>query len=108
MTDKEQSRLRILEMILNQQKTLFGAFSPTLTKVDKVHAWDEITDEGVKLGLIPSSKQSSPSYMRDIFWQNVRKRTLKKIDDHRATGAAGGKDAKLDDIDKLVLQIIGK
>lgn len=107
MSDKAKSKIRVLEMIRNQRETLFGAFSPQLTKVDKNEAWDNIAEEAAKLGLIPTENKS-PTYIRDTFWQNVRKRTLKKIDDYRATGAAGGSDAKLDEIDHIVLDIIGE
>lgn len=105
MADKEKSRVRVLELIRSQRETLFGAFSPSLTKIDKSNAWESITDEAKQLGLITSNKTAV--YMRDVYWQNLRKRTLKKMDDYRKTGSAGGKDAKLDDIDHVVLDIIG-
>lgn len=105
MGDKDKSRVRVLELIRSQRETLFGAFSPSLTKVDKYNAWESITDEAKSLGLIAANKM--PNYMRDVYWQNLRKRTMKKIDDYRATGSSGGNDAKLDDIDHIVLDIIG-
>lgn len=104
--DRDKSKLRVLEMIRQNRDTLFGAFSADLTKIDKHEAWEQIADEAKNLGLIASNKDVH--YVRDTFWQNLRKRTMKKIDDHKVTGASGGADAKLDDIDEIVLDIIGK
>lgn len=106
MADKVQSKLRILELIRDNRRTLFGAFSADLTKIDKSEAWEEILDEATKLGLIAANKDIN--YIRDVYWQNLRKRTMKKIDDSKVTGAAGGKEAQLDDIDHLVMDIIGR
>lgn len=106
MADKVQSKLRILELIRDNRRTLFGAFSADLTKIDKSEAWEEILDEAKKLGLIAANKDIN--YIRDVHWQNLRKRTMKKIDDSKVTGAAGGKEAQSDDIDHLVMDIIGR
>lgn len=68
--------------------------------------WEKITNEAICLGLIPASKNSK--YIRDIYWQNIRRRTIRKIDDSRKIGAAGGKQLVLDDIDNMVIDIVGK
>lgn len=106
MDHKEKAKLRVLQLIREKKDTLFGAFSAKLTKLDKIDGWETILEEAKKLGLIPSNK--CVSYLRDIYWQNIRKRTMKKIDDSHVTGAAGGEKCVLDDIDKLVIDIIGK
>lgn len=105
MADKEKSRRRVLNLIREQKKLLFGAFSPTVTNIDEEEAWRKISSVAVERGLIKSDKDGK--YIRDVFWQNARKRTLKKVDDHKKTGAAGGEGAVLDDQDQMVLDIVG-
>lgn len=104
MADRRQSKVKVLQMIRDRKDILFGQFSPKVTKIDKTEAWDTITEEAKSLGVIPSNKDSS--YIKDTYWQNLRKRTMKKVEP--ATGEAGGKQAKFDEIDDLVLDIIGK
>ncbi|CAH1105689.1 unnamed protein product [Psylliodes chrysocephalus] len=41
-------------------------------------------------------------------WPNLRSRTMTKIDQSNKTGAQGGTESKLDDTDKLVIEIIRK
>lgn len=106
MAEKDKGKMRILNLIRDKKDTLFGAFSPKLTKIDKQDAWEEILEEGKRLGLIPSAKDIN--YIRDVFWQNLRKRTLKKMDESQVTGGAGGEKCIMDDMDHLVLDIIGE
>lgn len=106
MSDKLKSKLRVLELIREKKNVLFGSLSPIITNVDKDEAWREITGFAIDHGLIPSNKESK--YIRDIYWQNARKRTMKKIDESKKTGAKGGPNVKLDDLDQIVLDIIGK
>lgn len=106
MADKTKAKLRILQLIRDEREILFGAFSSKLTKIHKMDAWERILEEAKNLGLISTSKTAS--YIRDIFWQNLRKRTMKKIDDAQQTGGPGGEGCILDDIDQMVLDIIGK
>lgn len=95
-----------MELIREQRALLFGAFSSKVSKKQKNEAWEKITTTAKSKGLVPENKDAA--YIRDTYWQNLRKRTMRKVDNSRATGTAGGKEAILDDIDNLVIDIIGK
>ncbi|PSN42635.1 hypothetical protein C0J52_08686 [Blattella germanica] len=58
------------------------------------------------LGIVPLNKDMS--YTRYTFWQNIRKNTMKKIDNRKQTDSRGGKDFKINEINQLVLDIIGR
>lgn len=68
--------------------------------------WENITRTAISLGLLPTHRDAK--YVREVYWQNIRRRTVEKLDDSRATGASGGKEMILDDVDNLVIDIIGK
>lgn len=68
-------------------------------------SWEKITKKSIEMGILPSHKDAK--YVRDIYWQNLRKRTMKKIDQSRQTGSAGGKEVVLNEIDNMVMDIIG-
>lgn len=71
----------------------------------KNEAWDKITKKAISLGLVAANKDSK--YVREVYWQNLRKRTMSKVDESRATGSAGGKSVILDDADNMIIDIIG-
>lgn len=102
----DSAKIKLLEFIRAERTLLFGAFSSSITKKQKNDVWEKITIKAISLGLAAANR--SAAYIRDTYWQNLRKRTIKKIDNSRATGAAGGAEAVFDDIDKLVIDIIGK
>lgn len=68
------AKVTILKLILENKDTLFGQFSESLTKVDKERKWNEIADEAKALGVMGSGK--AWSYLRDIIWQNWRRRAV--------------------------------
>lgn len=47
----------------------------------------------------------SYSYLRDATWPNLRARTLKKVDKAKRTGSS---PQEFDEVDNLVLQILGE
>lgn len=100
--DKSLSRQKILELIRSKKTVLFGTISKQLTVTEKTLAWDAVAEEAKKLGVFPSEKDTK--YLRDVLWHNIRKRTLKKLND---SGDVGGKKAKLDAVDNLIIVIIG-
>lgn len=97
--------MQILELIRDHRTTIFGKFSTSLTSKQKNDVWDQITTKAISLGLLAANKDSK--YLRDTYWQNIRRRTVKKIDASRETGSAGGKDMIFDDVDNMVIDIIG-
>lgn len=104
MVSKE-NKLYILNEIEKHKHILFGSFSEKLCKKDKSEAWKNIFEIGKSFGLFG---QKEWVYLRDVFWPNIRKSTMGKIDNARKTGTGGGKDYKLNEIDNKVLDIIGK
>ncbi|XP_068082046.1 uncharacterized protein [Anabrus simplex] len=66
----------------------------------------ELRDYAVAIGLVTADKDYT--YVRDATWSNMRSRTVAKIDNACQTGSGGGSSKKLDDIDHLVLNIIGR
>ncbi|CAH1099706.1 unnamed protein product [Psylliodes chrysocephalus] len=94
-----------LRKILKLKNELFGQFSTTITKESRKTAWINVRDYAVSIGLIGSDKEFC--YVRDVTWPNLRSRTMTKIDQSNKTGAQGGPESKLDDTDKLVIEIIG-
>lgn len=101
MKDKQ-----LLELIREYRTTFFGEFSTKLTYKNKTNAWMKVTDRAKSLGLLHSSIDYK--YLRDVYGQNLRRRTMKKIDESHKTGAPGGTEMMLDDTDNLVIDIIGK
>ncbi|KAJ8909589.1 hypothetical protein NQ315_005906 [Exocentrus adspersus] len=99
------NKIIILKEIREHKDTLFGSFSNKLTKQDKIQCWKEIHEKSASLGLVAPDKEWT--YSRDGFWQNLKKSTVKKVDNRRKTGSAGGIDCKLTDIDNIVLDILG-
>lgn len=97
--------MKFLELVREHRSLIFGAFSSTITKKAKNAAWEKITAEAIQLGLVPASKDAK--YVREIYWQNLRKRTISKIDESRKTGSAGGTRMILDDVDNMIIDIIG-
>ncbi|KAL1516245.1 hypothetical protein ABEB36_000164 [Hypothenemus hampei] len=106
MSARKESKILILRDIRDKKEILMGAFSEKLTKADKNKAWGEVHEKAVALGIVPSNKNFM--YTRNTFWQNVRKNTMKKLDARKKTGEKGGKECKLNEIDNLVCDIIGR
>lgn len=103
---KNLKNLNFLRKIFELKADLFEAFSATATKETKKKAWSAVRDYAVSIGLITNDKDYT--YVRDTTWTNLRKRTMEKVDKSSKTGASGSPDSKLDAIDDMVLNIIGK
>lgn len=74
MNVKKEGKIEILKEIRENKSTLMGAFSSSLTKQDKIKAWERIHTKALILGLVPCGKDYT--YTRDTFWQNIRKNTM--------------------------------
>lgn len=102
----DNSKIKLLELIRENRTVIFGAFSSSCTKAQKNQLWNDITTKAISLGLIPAHRDAK--YVREVYWQNIRRRTVQKLDKSRATGAAGGSENILDDVDNMVIDIIGE
>jgi hypothetical protein len=65
----KESKLFILQEIERRKGILFGAFSEKLKKRDKVTMWQEIYEVGSR-GAFDGKEWT---YIRDVFWPNLRK-----------------------------------
>ncbi|XP_050513065.1 uncharacterized protein LOC126888722 [Diabrotica virgifera virgifera] len=99
------TKIMILKEIRDKKAILFGSFSDKLTKKDKIECWKTVHQKSTSLGLVPPNKDWT--YSRDVFWQNLKKTTMKKVDNRRKTGSGGGTDSKFTEMDNVVLDILG-
>ncbi|KAI5723864.1 hypothetical protein M8J76_011996 [Diaphorina citri] len=100
-----REKILVLEKIEEAKHILFGKFNPTLTRQTKQDKWKEVFGKCQMLGLFLDKEFT---YLRDVFFPNLKKTTMAKIDRSRSTGTGGGKDAKLTEIDNKILDIIGR
>ncbi len=106
-TYSPQQKLFILERIEKQKEILFGAFSEIITLELKNRTWKQIFDECLAIG-IPFPCGKGFAHLRDSFWPQIRIRAVGKKDQQRKTGAGGGLDVQLDELENKVLDIIGR
>ncbi|XP_050516375.1 uncharacterized protein LOC126891236 [Diabrotica virgifera virgifera] len=99
------TKIILLKEIRDKTAILFGSFSDKLTKKDKIECWKTVHQKSTSLGLVPPNKDWT--YSRDVFWQNLKKTTMKKVDNRRKTGSGGGTDSKFTEMDNVVLDILG-
>ncbi|CAG4993726.1 unnamed protein product [Parnassius apollo] len=77
-----------------------------MSKQKKIEEWKNILITCQSLGFVPPGKDYT--YVRDTFYSNLKRATLSKRDNARATGTGGGKESILTPIDDLILEIISK
>ncbi|XP_039299969.1 uncharacterized protein LOC111045589 isoform X2 [Nilaparvata lugens] len=100
------NKILVLQQIREKKAVLFGKFSDEVCKAQKIDAWKEIHSLALGMGVVGPDKQWT--YTRDVLWQNARKSTMKKVDNQKKTGSAGGPEWKLNTLDNIVLDIIGR
>lgn len=72
----KDTKLLLLKKIEENKNILFGAFNDKLTKQNKSDAWKEIFKLGQSCGAFNGKEWS---YIRDVFWPNIRKTTMVSI-----------------------------
>jgi hypothetical protein len=81
---RTKEQIKVLDELFAKQvqsnvDILFGQFSPTLTAKMKDDKWEEIRLHQVEKGdTLLANKDGS--YVQKTHWQNVRKRTVEKLD----------------------------
>lgn len=98
-----EAKLYVLNKILAKKHILFGKFSNTLTKNDKVSAWKEIFEQCQCLNCFEGKDYT---YIRDVFYHNLKKSAVAKRD--APTGKEGGRKAKYTEVDEKVFDIMGR
>lgn len=68
--------MMILSIIKEKKELLFGTTSNTRTKIDKMNEWQNIYLKCLALGLVREGKDYT--YVRDVFWQNLKRTALVK------------------------------
>lgn len=77
MLSKKDKKMMILSIIKEKKELLFGNTSSTLTnKADKMNEWQNIYFKCLALGLVREGKDYT--YVRDVFWQNLKRTALVK------------------------------
>lgn len=72
--EQRKLKLCVLHKIKENKRMLFGAFSASLTKQNKMEIWKQVNSYAQSIGAIPQTKEWS--YLRDVWWPNVRKATM--------------------------------
>jgi len=122
MLTKEQ-RLFVLDLIYEKRENLFGKFNARRSADDIDKEWRSLWDACVEANMPFAKVNRGPKYLRNNVWQYIRRTTLvtqlhflwmkmqsvqEKIDGNRRTGAAGGREAQLSEVDVRVLDILGR
>lgn len=105
MMSRDQ-KLLFLKEVLHRKDILFGSFNDLSEgHRKKKQAWEDILTV-----LKCNGYHGDTTYckLRDNTWKNIRTATMKKVDNRKQTGAEGGPGNQLNDVDELVLQIVGK
>ncbi|CAD5223069.1 unnamed protein product [Bursaphelenchus okinawaensis] len=96
----EEKRL-LLQAICDRKEALFGPNAAKMKPAQKQALWEEVIDT-FRQNCPDSTAELSSGYVRGIFWQNLRKRTLAKKE-----RAMTDENVKFDELDELVAQILG-
>jgi hypothetical protein len=111
---KKQSakdRTDFLNLVLDKKDILFGSLSATLTAQKKQQCWQSIRANLMAAGGSALAEKSTWKSLRDVTWQDCRRRTVQKRDKRAASGAGGpsedGGDTDWTLADDLVQAIIG-
>lgn len=98
--DKVVGKIIVLREICENKSVLFGPFSEDITLQRKVDLWVQILNKAKALGLISYDKDYK--YMRDVYWQNLKRGALGK------KTSKTKKERKYSPIDDLVFEILEK
>lgn len=98
--EKMEGRISIVREINEAKDTLFGPFCLERSIQMKVRMWSDILEKAKSLGLVAANRDYS--YMRDIYWQNIKRHSLSK----RENEHLHGKKLKRTTIDDLVYDIV--
>ncbi|KAI6213164.1 hypothetical protein M3Y94_00118300 [Aphelenchoides besseyi] len=98
---KFEEKRQLLQAILDRKDQLFGAVAAKMKPAIKQSLWEEVIST-FRRHCPESTAELSAGYVRGIFWQNLRKRTLAKRE-----RAQTDENVKFDELDELVSAILG-
>jgi hypothetical protein len=94
-----------VKAVQKDKALLFGPLSPSITATKKDEKWEEIRLAMVAKGdKLLSNKNAN--YVKTIFWQNVRRGTMERVDSLKVSTGAEPKDEDLSAVSILKLQIL--
>ena len=88
--DQDAFFIKLVQESKDLLLTKFGAPGSTKTNEAKTKKWEEIRDKCIANGNTKMEGKSA-DYIRDTSWGVFKSRTLRKYDELKKTGAAGGK-----------------
>lgn len=96
-----EHKLLLANLVLENREVVMGRFSAFLTKTKKQKTWDDIAEKMRDAG----ADFKDVKDLRDGQWAGIQRGTKAKLDRSRKTGQ--GKVTELNELDELVLQILG-
>lgn len=102
---KNRIKLLIVKKIGECKESLFASFSATITKETKAAKWQEIVDYATSVGF---ENNGNWQYFRDTTWNNWKKAAVTNWDKANHTGAGGGEELELTELDEAILDVIGR
>ena len=99
----EDQKLLFLQLVRDKKEVLMGAFSPTLTKIMKQEAWEEIRQALINIGVLEKVIPSIEK-LHDGLFSDYKRYFKAKYDAMQKTGGEG---KKMTQADEIMLEIIG-
>lgn len=105
-SDKYTLKVMIVKKINENKQLLFGALSNSVTDEAKRAKWNEILDYATSIGF---QINGDWEYLRNTIWaSNWKRRAIEKWDQKRKTGAGGGDEVQLTELDEAVMDVVGR
>lgn len=102
----KKQKLMIVRKIGENKDILFGSYSATITKELKTQKWKEIVEYATSIGF---KNNGDWEYFRKTTWgQNWKRRAVEKWEEMNKTGAGGGEEIELTEVDEAILDVIGR
>lgn len=98
--DSREAKLKLLKEINAVKYILFGKTGEHGTLQTRMDMWKDICEKGKALGLLDERRDFK--YMRDVCWQNLKRRALAK----KTAAKRLGRKFKITAIDNMVFQIL--
>lgn len=100
----EDQKLLLTRWIFQSKEVLFGRhnYATGVTNKAKTDCWTDIHQKAVAAGF----PVASVKHTRETLWDNIRRNSVKKVQQSNQTGEGGS--ARLSPLDDAVLDVIGR